>query len=292
MSYLWGLLGIISILGIAFLFSTNKRNINIRTVLVALIIQISFAFIVLKWPLGRAAFQKVTDIVNTTIGYANEGINFLVGGLYTPDSGITHVFLFNVLGIIIFFSALISVLYYLGIMQFVIKYVGGALSKLLGTKNAETFNATANIFVGCTEAPLVIKPFIEKLTKSELFSVMVCGLASVSGSVLVGYALLGVPLDYLLAASIMSAPAGLLLSKIMIPETEESQEDAEDFKMEKDEDIASLANMIIIGHLLENNSELSFDGTEAVVKDLVPPKKAALVELNMKALLLGKEYGK
>ena len=240
MNYLWGLLGIICILGIAFLLSTNKRNINIRTVVVALIIQISFAFIVLKWPLGRAIFQKITDGVNNVIGYANEGINFLVGGLYTPQSGITTVFLFNVLGIIIFFSALISVLYYLGIMQFVIKYVGGALSKLLGTKKAETFNATANIFVGCTEAPLVIKPFIDRLTKSELFSVMVCGLASVSGSVLVGYSLMGVPLDYLLAASIMSAPAGLLLSKIMIPETEESQEDEKGFEMTRDEESANV----------------------------------------------------
>lgn len=240
MNYLWGIVGIFCILGIAFLFSTNRRKINIRTVVVALAIQISFAFIVLKWPLGRAAFQKITDGVNAIIGYANEGINFLVGGLYTPESGITHVFLFNVLGIIVFFSAFISVLYYLGIMQFVIKYVGGALSKLLGTKKAETFSATANIFVGLTEAPLVIKPFINKLTTSELFSVMVCGLASVSGSVLVGYSLMGVPLEYLLAASVMSAPAGLVLAKIMIPETEQSQEDAEDFEMANDEESANV----------------------------------------------------
>lgn len=257
MNYLWGLLGILCILGIAFLFSTNKQKINVRTVAVALAIQISFAFIVLKWPLGRAVLQKVTDGVNTVIGYANEGINFLVGGIYTPESGITHVFIFNVLGIIIFFSALISVLYYLGIMQLFIKYVGGALTKLLGTKKAESFSAAANIFVGYTEAPLVIKPFIEKMTKSELFSVMVCGLASVSGSVLVGYSLLGVPLEYLLAASIMSAPAGLLLSKIMIPETEQSQEDTEGFKIAKDEEssnvIDAAANGASIGLQLALN---------------------------------------
>ncbi|WP_339315037.1 NupC/NupG family nucleoside CNT transporter [Paenibacillus sp. FSL R10-2734] len=240
MSYLWGLIGILCILGITFLFSTNKRKINLRTIAVALAIQIAFAFIVLKWPLGRSILQKVTDGVNAVIGYANEGINFLVGGIYTPESGITHVFLFNVLGIIIFFSALISVLYYIGIMQFVIKYVGGALSKLLGTKKAETFSATANIFVGLTEAPLVIKPFIDKLTISELFSVMVCGLASVSGSVLVGYSLLGVPLEYLLAASVMSAPAGLVLSKIMIPETEGSQEEVEGFEMARDDESSNV----------------------------------------------------
>lgn len=236
MNYLWGLLGIACILGIAVLFSTNKRKINYRTVAVALAIQIAFAFIVLKWPLGRAALQKVTDGVNAIIGYANEGINFLVGGLYTPESGITSVFLFNVLLIIVFFSSLISVLYYLGIMQFIIKYIGGALSKLLGTKKAESFSAAANIFVGSTEAPLVIRPFIDKLTQSELFAVMTCGLASVSGSVLVGYSMMGVPLEYLLAASIMSAPAGLLLAKIMIPETERSQEDEEGFKIAKDDE--------------------------------------------------------
>ena len=240
MNYLWGLLGIVCILGIAFLFSNNKRKINIRTVLVALAIQISFAFIVLKWPLGRAALQKVTDGVNAVISFANEGISFLVGGLYTPESGITHVFLFNVLGIIIFFSALISVLYYLGVMQVVIKYVGGGVAKLLGMKRAESFSATANIFVGLTEAPLVIKPYIDRLTQSELFAVMVCGLASVSGSVLVGYSLMGVPLEYLLAASVMSAPAGLLLAKIMIPETEESQENTENFEMAKDEESSNL----------------------------------------------------
>lgn len=240
MNYLWGLLGIACILGIAFLFSNNKRKISIRTVAVALAIQILFAFIVLKWPLGRAGLQKVTDVVNAVISYANEGIDFLVGGIYTPESGITYVFLFNVLGIIIFFSALISVLYYLGIMQIVIKYVGGALSRLLGTKKAETFSATANIFLSMTEAPLVIKPFIDKLTTSELFSVMVCGLASVSGSVLVGYSLLGVPLEYLLAASVMSAPAGLVLSKIMVPETESSQEDEEEFEMANDEESSNV----------------------------------------------------
>lgn len=240
MNYLWGLLGIACILGIAFLFSTNRRRIKLRTIAVALAIQISFAFIVLKWPLGRTALQKVTDVVNAIIGYANEGIDFLVGGIYTPESGITYVFLFNVLGIIIFFSALISVLYYLGIMQVVIKYIGGGLSKLLGTKKAETFSATANIFLSMTEAPLVIKPFIDKLTTSELFSVMVCGLASVSGSVLVGYSLLGVPLEYLLAASVMSAPAGLVLSKIMVPETELSQEDVEGFEMANDDESSNV----------------------------------------------------
>ncbi|MFS0782536.1 NupC/NupG family nucleoside CNT transporter [Bacillus sp. 1P06AnD] len=241
MNYLWGILGILVVLGLAFLMSNNKRKINIRTIMIGLAIQIGFAIIVLKWPLGRLALQKLTDGVNAVITYANEGISFLFGGLNTPESGISFVFAFNVLGIIVFFSALISVLYYIGFMQLIIKYIGGALAKLLGTRKAESFSATANIFVGLTEAPLVIKPYIAKLTQSELFSVMVCGLASVSGSVLAGYALIGVPLEYLLAASLMSAPAGLLLSKLVFPETEQSSEnDREKIEMAADEESSNV----------------------------------------------------
>ncbi|WP_042349159.1 NupC/NupG family nucleoside CNT transporter [Bacillus massiliigorillae] len=239
MNYLWGLIGLLAVLGIAFLMSNNKKRINFRTVLVGLAIQISFAFIVLKWPLGRAALQKLTDVVNAIITYANEGISFLFGGIYTPESNISFVFAFNVLTVVIFFSSLISVLYYLGIMQFIIKYIGGGLAKLLGTRKAETFSATANIFVGQTEAPLVVKPYLPGMTMSELFAVMVCGLASVAGSVLIGYSLLGVPLEYLLAASLMSAPAGLVLAKIIYPETEESNEN-EDFQMHKDDESANV----------------------------------------------------
>lgn len=239
MNYLWGLAGLLVVLGIAFIMSNNKKKINIRTVLVGLLIQISFAFIVLKWSFGRAVLQKLTDVVNAVITYANEGISFLFGGLYTPESGISFVFAFNVLTVVIFFSSLISVLYYLGIMQLVIKYIGGGLAKLLGTRKAETFSATANIFVGQTEAPLVVKPYLPSMTMSELFAVMVCGLASVAGSVLVGYSLLGVPLEYLLAASLMSAPAGLVLSKIIYPESEPSN-DTDDFKMHTDDESANV----------------------------------------------------
>ncbi|WP_050614551.1 NupC/NupG family nucleoside CNT transporter [Bacillus testis] len=234
MNYIWGFIGIACILGIAFILSNNKKKINIRTVAVGLGIQLLFAFLVLKWPWGKWALQKLTDGVNAIITYANEGINFLFGGIYTPESGITYVFAFNVLGIVIFFSALISVLYYLGVMQFIIKYIGGGLAKLLGTRKAETFSATANIFVSQTEAPLVIRYYIPKMSKSELFAVMVCGLASVAGSVLVGYSLLGVPLEYLLAASFMSAPAGLVMAKIIFPETEPESVEEDYTQLESD----------------------------------------------------------
>ncbi|MBT2690414.1 NupC/NupG family nucleoside CNT transporter [Bacillus sp. ISL-47] len=239
MNFLWGIFGIIVVLGIAFLLSNNKKAINLRTVAGGLAIQLIFAFLVLKWEAGKNALNWLTMKVNDIINYANQGINFLFGGLFTEESGIAFVFAFQVLPVVIFFSSLISVLYYLRIMQFFIKILGGALSWLLGTRKAESMSAAANIFVGQTEAPLVVRPYIANMTKSELFAVMTGGLASVAGSVLIGYSLLGVPLEYLLAASFMAAPAGLILAKIMLPETEEKEEPKE-FDMEVDSDSANV----------------------------------------------------
>lgn len=234
MNVLWGFIGVLVIFIIAFLISSNRKSINWRTVFAGLAIQLAFAFIVLKWEFGRTVLLKISEAVQNLISYANEGISFVFGPLADPDFTGATVFALSVLTIIIFFSSLISVLYYLGIMQFVIKIIGGALSKVLGTSKAESVNAAANIFVGQTEAPLVIRPFLGKMTKSELFAVMTGGLASVSGSVLVGYSLLGVPLEYLIAASFMAAPAGLVLAKLMIPQTEEVDDSA--FTLTKDSD--------------------------------------------------------
>jgi len=228
---LWGILGIFVVLGIAFILSNGKKSINYRTIIGGLIIQLTFAFIVLKWEAGRTGLVWVSNKVQNVINYAGEGIGFVFGPAADVE-GFGFVFAFQVLTIIIFFSSLISVLYYLGIMQWFIKLIGGGLSKLLGTSKAESVSAAANIFVGQTEAPLVIKPFIANMTKSELFAVMTGGLASVAGSVLAGYALLGVPLEYLIAASFMAAPAGLVMAKIIIPETEKS--DTTEFVMDKD----------------------------------------------------------
>ncbi|MCR8849120.1 NupC/NupG family nucleoside CNT transporter [Rossellomorea sp. SC111] len=239
MQYLWGILGIIVVMGIAFAFSKNKKRVNLRTVLGGLAIQLFFAFIVLKTSWGQGALKGLTEVVNAIINYSNEGITFLFGGLYTEESNIAFIFAFNVLPVVIFFSALISVLYYLKIMQFFIKILGGGLSKLLGTRKAESLSAAANIFVGQTEAPLVVRPFLAKMTESELFAVMTGGLASVAGSVLVGYSLLGVPLEYLLAASFMAAPAGLVMAKLFVPETDDSPE-PEAFEMEADSESANV----------------------------------------------------
>ncbi|KIL47486.1 nucleoside transporter NupC [Jeotgalibacillus campisalis] len=236
---LWGLAGIIVVLGIAFALSSNRRSINWRPVLVGLALQLTFAFLVLKTSPGKWALEKLTFGVNNIITYANEGIEFVLGGFMYQDDRI--VFAINVLCIIIFFSALISVLYHLKIMQVIIKFLGGGLSRLLGTRKAESMSAAANIFVGQTEAPLVVKPYIAKMTNSELFAVMTGGLASVAGSVLIGYSQLGVPLEYLLAASFMAAPAGLVMAKLFVPETDD-RPDPKDLEMEADAEAANVVD--------------------------------------------------
>ncbi|WP_413362844.1 NupC/NupG family nucleoside CNT transporter [Lysinibacillus sp. 3P01SB] len=232
MQFIWGIIGILAVLGIGLAFSANRKAIQWRIVLSGLAVQLLFAFIVLKWEFGREKLMQLSNGVQNLVNYAFEGVDFVFGGLANADK-IGFVFAMSVLTIIIFFSSLISVLYYLGIMQIIIRIIGGFLSKVLGTTQAESVNAAANIFVGQTEAPLVIRPFLNTMTKSQLFAVMTGGLASVSGSVLVGYSQLGVPLEYLLAASFMAAPAGLVLAKLIMPETEEVDET--NFKLEKDE---------------------------------------------------------
>lgn len=224
------IIGIIFIFLVAFLISNNKKKINWKTVIIGFLIQFIFAFAALKWSVGKYILSRISLGVQSVIDYAKEGISFIFGSLSNDGS----IFAVNVLGVIIFISALVSVLYYLGVMQFVIKLIGGGLSKLLGTSKLETISSAANIFLGQTEAPLLIKPYVEKLTESELFTVMVGGLASVSGSILVGYSLLGIPIEYLVSASFMSAPAGLIISKIIIPEIREAKVN-EEIEMVKDD---------------------------------------------------------
>ncbi|MHB0777216.1 NupC/NupG family nucleoside CNT transporter [Halomonas sp. WWR20] len=222
---LMGLVGIAVVLLLALALSENRRAIRLRTVLGALLIQAGLALFVLYIPFGQASLQTLSNGVQSVIDSANAGMNFMFGGLVSDTmfevfGGGGFVFALRVLPIIVFFSSLIAVLYYLGIMRWVINLIGGGLQKLLGTSRTESLSAAANIFVGQTEAPLVVRPFIANMTRSELFAIMVGGLASVAGSVLGGYAAMGIPLQYLLAASFMAAPGGLLMAKIIVPETQ------------------------------------------------------------------------
>ena len=200
MDILISVVGIFVLLGIAVLFSNNRKAINLRTVFGALAIQIAIGAFVLYVPAGRSALQAASDFIGKIISFGNEGISFLFGGLTDPSQSFGFIFAIKVLPVIIFFSALISLLYYIGVMQWLIKLIGGGLQKLLGTSKAES------------------------MTQSELFAVMVGGVASIAGTVMAGYAGMGVPLTYLIAASFMAAPGGLLFAKIMFPQTEKTDD--------------------------------------------------------------------
>lgn len=210
-----GLIGICVILLMAFIFSTNKRAIRLRVVIAALALQAALAALVLYWPAGRAALTAMSGGVQAVIDYSGAGIAMVFGPLSTE---VGFSFAINVLPIIIFFSALMSVLYYLGVMQRVVDWGGGLLKLLIGAGRVESLTAAANIFVGQTEAPLVVRPYLAHITRPQLFAIMVSGMASVSGSVLAAYAQMGISIDYLLAASFMSAPGGLLMAKIIMPD--------------------------------------------------------------------------
>jgi CNT family concentrative nucleoside transporter len=217
MSNLIGLVGIVAILAIAFAFSSNRKAINLRIVGAAFALQVVVATIVLYWDAGRSGIAWLSNGVMAVIGFAGAGIDMVFGPL--ADSEIVGFsFALNVLPIIIFFSALMSVLYHLRVMEFVVKIVGGFLHRVIGTGAVESMNAAANIFVGQTEAPLVVRPYLKGLTEAQVFTVMVSGLASIAGTVLAGYALMGAELKYLLAAAFMAAPGGLLMAKIIMPD--------------------------------------------------------------------------
>ena len=241
MSILISFVGMFVLIGLAVLASTNRQSIRLRTVLGAFAIQLFFGAFVLYFPAGKSVLLAISTGVQRVIDYGNDGITFIFGGLNSDRmfelfDGSGFVFAVRVLPVIVFFSSLIAVLYHLGIMQWIINLMGGGLRRILQTSRAESLSATANIFVGQTEAPLVVRPYIQRMTQSELFAVMVGGLASVAGSVLAGYASLGVPLEYLIAASFMAAPGGLMFAKLIMPETEQPNEDLSAAERDEDND--------------------------------------------------------
>ena len=214
-------IGIFILLGICYLISENRKKIDVKLVSMGIGIQLLFAFLILKTGVGRAVFEKMSGFVTVLLDFTKAGSSFLFGGLVSDINSFGFIFAFQVLPTIIFFSSLMSVLYHLGVMQFIIKYIAGFMAKLMGTSGAESLSAAANIFVGQTEAPLVIKPYIEKMTRSELNAIMIGGMATVAGGVMAGYVGMGVDAGHLIAASVMSAPAALVAAKIIVPEIEE-----------------------------------------------------------------------
>jgi len=216
-----GIAGIIVILAIACALSTNRRAIRPRVVGAAFALQAIIAVIVLKAPWGVAALGTASAGVSDLLGYAHAGVDFLFGPLAKPEIGGTS-FAIAALPVIIFFASLVSILYHLGIMQAIVRWIGGAIEKVIGVSKVESLCAAANIFVGQSESPLVIKPYLATLTPAQLFTVMTSGMAGVAGTILAAYASMGIKIEYLLAASFMAAPGGILMAKIIMPDTPES----------------------------------------------------------------------
>lgn len=236
MTTFMSVVGMFMLLAIAFAASTNRKAIKLRTVGIAFAMQVIIGGFVLFFDAGKNALASVSSAVSSVIGFANDGISFLFGPLASQDT-LGFIFAIQVLPVIVFFSALVAVLYHLGIMAWVIKILGGGLQKLLKTSRTESLSATANIFVGQTEAPLIVKPFIATMTKSELFAVMVGGLATVAGSVMAGYVIIGIDLKYLIAASFMAAPGGFLMAKMIVPETETPKDNLADLDLDDEKPV-------------------------------------------------------
>lgn len=236
MDRLMAVVGIFVMLGIAYLIckAEDRKHINLRVVIGGVLMQIVFALLILKTPVNKL-FDYANTAVNELLNFTNKGSSFIFGSMMNMETN-GFIFAFQVLPTIIFFSSLMTVLYYLGVMQFIVNIVAKVMVKTLKTSGSETLSAAANIFVGQTEAPLVIKPFVEKMTKSELMAVMVGGMATVAGGVMASYVGLlrnDIPTiaGHLMAASVMSAPAALVFAKIMVPETEQSETAGENIEL-------------------------------------------------------------
>src|SRR5450755_1168422 len=221
MHRLVGILGMITMMGLAYAFSTDRRAIRYKTVAWGLGLQIVFAFLVMRWGYGQLLFQKAGAAVNWVLDFAFFGSQFVFGDLGKKGSPMGFFFAFQVLPTIIFIAAVFALLYYYGVMQFIIKQAARVMSALMGASGAESLNVAASIFMGQTEAPLSIRPFLPDLTRSELMTVMTSGMAHVSGGMMAAYILYGIKAEHLLAAVIMTAPGTILIAKMLVPETEQ-----------------------------------------------------------------------
>jgi CNT family concentrative nucleoside transporter len=215
--FLLGPIGMAVLIAVAVLLSSDRKAIRLRVVGAAFALQAGIAVLVLYVPAGRHLIAGLSGGVSALLGYAQAGVDFIFGPIASPAIG-GHAFAIAALPVIIFFASLISILYYLGIMQFVVRWIGGGIEKVIGVSKVESLCAAANIFVGQSESPLVIRPYLAGLTPTQLFTVMTSGMAGVAGTILAAYAAMGVKIDYLLAASFMSAPGGILMAKLMMPD--------------------------------------------------------------------------
>ena len=237
-----GILGLLTMLALAYAFSTNRRAIRLKTVAWGLGLQFVFAVFVLRIDAGRMFFQKAGDAVTKLLGYAYAGSHFVFGDLANPGSQLGY-FAFGVLPTVIFIAAFFAVLYHFGIMQIIIRIFAWVMTRVMGASGAESLNVAASIFMGQTEAPLTIRPFLADLTRSELMTVMTSGMAHVSGGIMAAYIYFGIDPKHLLSAVIMTAPGTLLMAKMLVPETEQPKTagrvamSADEEKAEKEENL-------------------------------------------------------
>lgn len=250
--------------GLAYVFSTNRRAIRGKTVLWGLGLQIVFAFIVLRIDLGRRLFSWLGDVITNFLGYAFAGSSFVFGDL--GKKGPPFYLAFQVLPTIIFVAAFFAILYHYGIMQWTIRQMARIMMRFMGTSGAESMNVAASIFLGCTEAPLTIRPFLARLTRSELMTVMTSGMAHISGAVMAAYILFGIEAKHLLTAVIMTAPGTLLIAKMLVPETEHA---------------------VTAGRVELTNEEMGEDKTENVLAAVAKGTTDGLyLALNVAAMLI------
>ena len=221
MSIIFNILGIIVLLGGLYLVSTDKSSVNKKLIGKALLIQFVLAFFLVKFPLGRNIVMVVSDFVTNVLSYGLEGLTFVFGPLADGKSG--FIFAVSVLGNIVFIAALVSALYYLGVINFVVKIIGGAIQKVLGTSNVESFVAVANMFLGQTESPILVSKYLHVMTTSELMLVLISGMGSMSATVLMGYVGMGIPMENLLIAGALVPLSSIMVSKLLIPETQKEE---------------------------------------------------------------------
>ena len=239
-----GILGLLAMLGLAYAFSTNRKAIRIKTVAWGLGLQFAFALFVLRSEVGRQIFQKAGDTVNRLLSYAFAGSEFVFGELGQRGSHLGFYFAFQVLPTIIFIAAFFAVLYHYGIMQFIIRIAAWVMTRVMGASGAESLNVAASIFMGQTEAPLTIRPFLPDLTRSELLTVMTSGMAHVSGAIMAAYIAFGVEPKHLLSAVIMTAPGTILVAKMLVPETESPKTAGKVVMSEEEEQTEKSENLL------------------------------------------------
>ncbi len=220
MKLILNLLGIILVFAICWLVSWDRKNIKWKTVAKALVVEIIIAIIIVKIPIGQKIITVLSNGLTAVINCGNEGLSFVFGDLF---QGELSIFIIQSLGNIIFVSALVGVLYYIGVIGFVVKWIGKGVGKVMGTTEVESFVAVANMFLGHTDSPILVSKYLKDLTDSEIFVILVSGMGSMSASILGGYHALGIPMEYLLIASAMVPIGSIMVSKIVLPQTEEAK---------------------------------------------------------------------